>query len=79
MTEREIATSVGEEFALRHKMHFLETSAKAADNVDELFTDIARKLVTEAARSEVVSGVKGGEHLGPSSPVSILPSCCRFS
>ena len=43
--DREIPTEVGEEFAQRHGMYFLETSAKASDNVERLFTEIAQDLL----------------------------------
>ena len=41
----EIPTEVGDEFAQRHGMYFLETSAKASDNVERLFTEIAQDLL----------------------------------
>ena len=43
--DREIPTEVGEEFSQRHGMYFLETSAKASDNVERLFTEIAQDLL----------------------------------
>ena len=43
--DREIPTDVGEEFAQRHGMVFLETSAKACDNVEKLFNEIASELL----------------------------------
>jgi len=48
--DRELPTAVGEEFAHRHNMYFLETSAKEADNVEKLFVQIAREL-TQLVRS----------------------------
>jgi len=48
--DRELPTTVGEEFAHRHNMYFLETSAKEADNVEKLFVQIAREL-TQLVRS----------------------------
>lgn len=46
--DREVPTHVGEEFANTYDMFFLETSAKEADNVEKLFTEIATKLTHEA-------------------------------
>ncbi|KAH6934911.1 hypothetical protein HPB50_001832 [Hyalomma asiaticum] len=46
--DREIPTHIGEEFARRSDMYFVETSAKEADNVDKLFTEIAVRLTAEA-------------------------------
>lgn len=43
--DREIPTHVGEDFAARHNMYFLETSAKEADNVEKLFMQIAEDLM----------------------------------
>lgn len=36
---------VGEDFAARHNMYFLETSAKEAENVEKLFMQIAEDLM----------------------------------
>lgn len=43
--DREIPTHVGEDFATRHDMYFLETSAKEAENVERLFMQIAEDLM----------------------------------
>jgi len=43
--DREIPSEVGDEFAQRHGMYFLETSAKACDNVERLFNEIAAELL----------------------------------
>ncbi|KAJ8965237.1 hypothetical protein NQ317_006203, partial [Molorchus minor] len=43
--DREIPIHVGEEFAERHNMYFLETSAKDSDNVEKLFMYIAENLM----------------------------------
>ncbi|GFG32316.1 hypothetical protein Cfor_02713 [Coptotermes formosanus] len=53
--DREIPTHVGEEFAQRHSMYYLETSAKEAENVEKLFMEIAAELmekVFQPGRSE---------------------------
>ncbi|WAR00463.1 RAB30-like protein [Mya arenaria] len=47
MDAREVPTHIGRQFADRYEMNFLETSAKEADNVDKLFTDIAVRLTDE--------------------------------
>jgi hypothetical protein len=36
---------VGEDFAQRHSMYYLETSAKEAENVERLFMEIAAELM----------------------------------
>lgn len=43
--DREIPMHVGEDFAQRHGMYFLETSAKEAENVERLFMEIAAELM----------------------------------
>lgn len=43
--DREIPTHVGEDFAQRHSMYYLETSAKEAENVERLFMEIAAELM----------------------------------
>lgn len=45
---REIPTHIGQQFADRYEMKFIETSAKEADNVDKLFLDIAMRLTEDA-------------------------------
>ena len=42
--EREVSTETAEDFARSGNMAFIETSAKTADNVSELFETIAQKL-----------------------------------
>lgn len=51
----EIPVEVGEEFAARHNMYFLQTSAKNCDNVDRLFTDIAHELLQQAKTRDLPS------------------------
>lgn len=60
---REIPTHIGQQFADRYEMKFIETSAKEADNVDKLFLDMAMKL-TEDARER-------GRLVPDNSPVNI--------
>lgn len=43
--DREIPRHIGEDFAQRHGMYFLETSAKEAENVERLFMEIAVELM----------------------------------
>ena len=43
--DKEIPTAVGEDFANRHNMYFVETSAKEAENVERLFMVIATELM----------------------------------
>lgn len=50
--DREIPTSIGEEFSRVNNMYFIETSAKECDNVDKLFHEIARDLIQNARPSD---------------------------
>lgn len=43
--DREIPSHVGQDFAQRHDMRYLETSAKQSDNVEKLFIQIASELM----------------------------------
>ena len=47
-SSREVPTHIGQEWADRYEMKFIETSAKEADNVDKLFLDIATELTRDA-------------------------------
>ncbi|XP_052130588.1 ras-related protein Rab-30 isoform X1 [Frankliniella occidentalis] len=51
--DREIPMHVGEDFAQRHDMYFLETSAKEAENVEKLFMEIAAELMEQARSKEL--------------------------
>lgn len=83
--DREIPTEVGEEFSQRHGMYFLETSAKASDNVERLFTEIAQDLLQQARSKDLPSynspsvqqilDPSASSSLGASS--SIKQKCCQ--
>ncbi|XP_073965577.1 ras-related protein Rab-30-like [Choristoneura fumiferana] len=51
--DREIPRHIGEDFAQRHGMYFLETSAKEAENVERLFMEIAVELMEQAKCKEM--------------------------
>eukprot|EP00916_Digyalum_oweni_P021351 GHVL01035467.1.p1 GENE.GHVL01035467.1~~GHVL01035467.1.p1 ORF type:complete len:217 (-),score=26.03 GHVL01035467.1:183-833(-) len=44
LERREVTTVEGEEFAKKHGLFFMETSAKTAQNVEEAFIQTARKI-----------------------------------
>ena len=61
-------------------MHFLETSAKEADNVDKLFYEIARELTKMARENDLKSSYSDSTDLNAvgSSSISSLSTCCKF-
>ncbi|TKY48152.1 Ras-related protein RHN1 [Spatholobus suberectus] len=42
--KREVETEAGEQFAQENGMFYMETSAKTAENINELFCEIAKRL-----------------------------------
>ncbi|KAL9263168.1 Ras-related protein [Drosera capensis] len=55
-TKRKVDNEVGEQYATDNNLHFFETSAKSAQNVNELFFEIAKRLVRNAPSRP--SGIK---------------------
>src|SRR6218665_1477561 len=73
---REIPLYVADEFAQRHEMKFIETSAKEAENVDKLFYDIAKELIRQTKDNEIQPHYEEEVVVGASTPVSLFSSCC---
>ena len=63
LNAREVPTQIGKEWAERHEMRFMETSAKEADNVDKLFIDIAEELTREAVEKSRLEPDNSGFNL----------------
>merc|ERR1712198_402293 len=77
--DHEIPADVGEEFANRHGMYFLQTSAKNCDNVDRLFTEIAHELLQQAKAKDLPSESHSVQNISDSSigqSSSVKSSCC---
>ena len=68
-------THIGQVFAERYEMNFLETSAKEADNVDKLFLDIAMQLTQEAREHERLA--PGHSATNISSDTRSINSCTK--
>jgi len=78
--DREIPAEVGDEFAQRHGMYYLETSAKACDNVDRLFSEIAHDLLQQSKTKEVANFNSPSGHSLSSvggNTTSINQRCCN--
>ena len=80
LNHREIPTHIGEDFARRHEMRFLETSAKEADNVDKLFMEIAKELTQQARQNDLRPSYSSSTDFGGggSTPISNAFNCCKF-
>lgn len=76
INRREIPTNIGQQFADRYEMTFLETSAKEADNVEKLFFDIARELTKQAKAHELRPHNNKAFPSGETTPISSY-NCCR--
>ena len=56
--DREIPFEAGDEFATANGMYFLETSAKACDNVERLFREIAVELLAKCRAKDDLKAAK---------------------
>lgn len=78
--DREIPTDVGEDFAQRYNMYYLETSAKSSDNVERLFIEIAQELLQQAKKKEFPSSSNSAHQIltaGTSSSTAVNEKCCH--
>ena len=76
--KREIPTHIGQEFADRYEMCFVETSAKDADNVDHLFSTIAHRLTNQAHVVDLHVDPQNSFRTGVTRPILQTPSCCKL-
>lgn len=76
VNQREIPLYVGEEFARRHEMKFIETSAKEAENVERLFMDIAKELIRQTKANEIQPHYEEEINPAGSTPVTVMNNCC---
>ncbi|XP_064608071.1 LOW QUALITY PROTEIN: ras-related protein Rab-30-like [Liolophura sinensis] len=77
INRREIPTAIGQQFAQRYEMRFLETSAKEADNVEKLFLEIGKELTKLTRENEVRPKGEAGFTPGSATTVSSF-SCCKI-
>jgi Ras-related protein Rab-30 len=74
-SSREIPYHIGEAFATRHNMKFIETSAKESENVEIIFNEIAQSLLKQA--NEMYPNKTGGYSLSERpSTAKITGNCC---
>ncbi|KAJ3381032.1 Ras- protein Rab-2A [Lobulomyces angularis] len=81
---RQVSTEEGADFAKKHNMIYLETSARQGQNVDQAFTKLAENIfdtfnlsrnVSEISDSEIRNMEIHGVKFGPQKPaLSILPN-----
>lgn len=80
--DRMVPSFEGEEFARLNNMYFIETSAKEAENVEKLFTEIAMMLTKEAKVNS--QRYNGKSHLDSipkylNTVESHEHNCCKYS
>eukprot|EP01134_Creolimax_fragrantissima_P007815 CFRG7815T1 len=62
-------------YAQEHDILFMETSAKSAKNVNELFLEIAKKMTTVSSRNATPGAITVGEP-GPEAGASVAGTRC---
>lgn len=77
--DREIPTHVGEDFAQRHNMYYLETSAKEAENVERLFMQIAAELMEVRFVKHIDLKIKSKIVASPHITLISLPSFHKYT
>ena len=72
---RAVASEEAQAYANENNLYFLETSAKTAANVNELFSEIARKLPkADAPRGPPQGGIVRGS--APAAAAARKSTCC---
>jgi len=72
--ERAVAAEEAQAYADEHGLFFMETSAKTATNVNELFYEIARKLPKAQPAAPIPGGIILNNNQAPKAPKK--SSCC---
>eukprot|EP00096_Caligus_rogercresseyi_P010326 TRINITY_DN3719_c0_g1_i1.p1 TRINITY_DN3719_c0_g1~~TRINITY_DN3719_c0_g1_i1.p1 ORF type:complete len:243 (+),score=36.44 TRINITY_DN3719_c0_g1_i1:87-815(+) len=76
--DREIPEEIGDDFAQRYSMYYLETSAKSCDNVEKLFYEIAQELLQQAKSKELPSYSNSTHQiLQPCASSEVNKKCCQ--
>uniref|UniRef100_UPI00358DDB9D ras-related protein Rab-30 n=1 Tax=Myxine glutinosa TaxID=7769 RepID=UPI00358DDB9D len=74
-SSRQVSRERAEEFANVHNLCYVETSAKEADNVEQLFLELASELTRSARHPALAAGPLPPRLSGQARPVGYF-SCC---
>jgi len=74
-SSRQVSRERAEEFANVHNLCYVETSAKEADNVEQLFLELASELTRNARHPALAAGPPPPRLSGQARPVGYF-SCC---
>jgi small GTP-binding protein len=72
-SERQVTSSQANEYATRHKLDYIETSAKEDTGIQEAFVRLARRIAEKRANGEIQGDFKPGGQKMPVMPQGTKP------